>query len=46
VIQDAPDKAIIFLICGATLAVSSVLWLLVRDGGTAHTKTAGAPAGH
>jgi len=35
VIQDAPDKSVIFLISGATLAVSAVVWLLVRDSDAA-----------
>jgi MFS family permease len=46
VIQDAPDKAIIFLICGATLAASSLLWLLVHDSGTARAATPGGSGGH
>lgn len=32
VLKDAADKSVLFLICGGCLAVSSVLWLLVRDG--------------
>ncbi len=32
VLKDAADKSILFLICGGCLAVSSVLWLLVKDG--------------
>ena len=43
VIQDAPDKAIIFLICGTTLAASSMLWLLVRDSGTARAAAGPTP---
>lgn len=38
VIQDAADKSIIFLISGGTLALSALLWLIVKDtrsGGTA-----------
>jgi MFS family permease len=35
IILDAPDKSIIFLICGGTLAASAALWLLVREGGSA-----------
>jgi len=34
VIMDAPDKSIIFLISGATLAVSSLVWFLVKESGT------------
>ncbi|MEN3276880.1 MAG: maltose/moltooligosaccharide transporter [Massilia sp.] len=41
VLKTAPDKSVLFLICGGCLAVSSVLWLLVRDGAPAK---AGAPA--
>jgi maltose/moltooligosaccharide transporter len=46
VIQDAPDKAIIFLISGATLAASSVLWLLVRDSGASRKAASAGSAGH
>jgi len=37
IIQNAQDKSIIFLISGATLAVSSVLWFFVKEkkGGSA-----------
>jgi maltose/moltooligosaccharide transporter len=31
VIRQAADKSVIFLISGATLAISAVLWLLVRE---------------
>ena len=31
VIQDAPDKAIIFLISGVSLALSAAGWLLVKE---------------
>ena len=31
VIQQADDKSIIFLISGASLAISAVVWLLVRE---------------
>lgn len=40
-LKTAPDKSVLFLICGGCLAVSSVLWLLVRDGDPVK---AGAPA--
>jgi MFS family permease len=30
-ILEAPDKSLIFLISGATLAASAVVWLFVRD---------------
>jgi MFS family permease len=35
VILDAPDKSIIFLISGATLAASAAVWILVREPGAA-----------
>lgn len=35
VIKNSPDKSIIFLISGATLAASALFWLLVRDAGSA-----------
>jgi MFS family permease len=31
VLKNVADKSVLFLICGGCLAVSSVLWLLVRD---------------
>ena len=31
VLKDALDKSVLFMICGGCLAVSSVLWLLVRE---------------
>ena len=31
VIQQAQDKNIIFLICGGSLAISAMLWMLVKD---------------
>lgn len=39
VIQQAQDKNIIFLICGASLAISAVLWALVRDDKQASAPT-------
>lgn len=45
VLKDAADKSVLFLICGGCLAVSSVLWLLVKDGApVATTKPALATA--
>ncbi len=45
VLKDAADKSVLFLICGGCLAVSSVLWLLVKDGApVATTKPAMATA--
>ncbi|WP_305820854.1 MFS transporter [Massilia brevitalea] len=37
VLKDAADKSVLFLICGGCLAVSSVLWLLVKDGAPVST---------
>lgn len=34
VLKGAADKNVLFLICGGCLAVSSLLWLLVKDGAT------------
>ena len=31
ILKDALDKSVLFMICGGCLAVSSVLWLLVRE---------------
>lgn len=36
VLNGAADKSVLFLICGGCLAVSSALWLLVRDSQDAH----------
>jgi MFS family permease len=46
VIQDAPDKAIIFLISGGTLAVSSLLWLAVRENRPGRSSSPGTHAPH
>jgi MFS family permease len=44
-LKTAPDKSLLFFICGGCLAVSSVLWLLVRENKTApHFKPALAPS--
>jgi MFS family permease len=40
VLRDAVDKNVLFVICGACLAVSSVLWMLVSE----HKLRAAAPA--
>jgi hypothetical protein len=40
VIMDAADKSIIFLISGGTLALSALLWLIVKD-----TRSGGIVAG-
>jgi MFS family permease len=42
----AADKSLLFLICGGCLAVSSVLWLLVRDSKTASASTPVLAASH
>lgn len=36
VLNGAADKSVLFLICGGCLAVSSALWLLVRDSQEVH----------
>ncbi len=43
VILDAPDKGTIFMLCGACLAVSSVLWLLVKEDQLAQRTLVPAP---
>ena len=43
VIQQAQDKNIIFLICGGSLAISAVLWTLVKDSESV-SGTMNAPA--
>ncbi len=44
-IKNQPDKGVIYLISMLALAVSAVLWLLVKDKGTP-SKGKMAPAGH
>ena len=46
VILEAPDKSIIFLISGASLAVSALGWILVRERMGASMKPLGAGGGH
>lgn len=47
IIKNAADKNIIFLISGASLAVSAVLWLMVKETRLAGARPAGGPrAGH
>ena len=46
VLNGAADKSVLFLICGGCLAVSSVLWLLVRDSKTAPVATPTLAASH
>jgi len=46
VLNGAADKSVLFLICGGCLAVSSVLWLLVRDSKTAPVATPALAASH
>lgn len=43
VIQNAPDKNIIFLISGITLAISSFLWIFVGEGRRAKTVSLTGP---
>jgi maltose/moltooligosaccharide transporter len=46
VIKNAESKSILFLIAGATTAVSSVLWLLVREARAGRASAPIVPAGH
>jgi MFS family permease len=46
VIQNAADKNIIFIISGVTLAVSAVLWLMVKDTAGVKEKSAAVPGAH
>jgi maltose/moltooligosaccharide transporter len=43
VVLEAPDKAIIFLISGGTLALSAAIWLLVSDGRSGAAPVGGTP---
>jgi maltose/moltooligosaccharide transporter len=45
-LNTAPDKSLLFLICGGCLAVSSALWLLVRDSEAAPAATPAFAASH
>lgn len=45
-ILDAEDKSIIFIISGVTLAISAVLWLLVKESRRGSTEKTIASAGH
>ena len=44
VVSQAEDKSIIFIICGATLALSAVAWSLVKEDGT-EPAAGGGPGG-
>jgi len=47
IIKNADDKSIIFIISGATLAISAALWMFVKEKRGAASVTSGAPrAGH
>ncbi len=46
VIQEAPDKSIIFLISGIALALSALGWLLVKEPGNTPTVRLSGGAGH
>ncbi len=41
IILDAPDKSLIFVISGCTLALSALGWVFVREGGSAPSPGAG-----
>jgi MFS family permease len=45
-LNTAADKSLLFFICGGCLAVSSALWLLVRDSKTAPAATPVLAASH
>ncbi|QOL51567.1 MFS transporter [Massilia litorea] len=45
-LNTAADKSLLFLICGGCLAVSSALWLLVRDSKAAPAATPAFAASH
>lgn len=45
-IQAAADKSIIFMIAGASLAISAVLWLLVKEIESGSNTTAPTSGGH
>jgi hypothetical protein len=46
VLNGAADKSVLFLICGGCLAVSSALWLLVRDSKTVPAATPALATSH
>jgi len=46
VIQNAPDKNIIFLISGGTLSLSALLWLMVREHRSTTSEQRPAAPGH
>jgi maltose/moltooligosaccharide transporter len=46
IVDDAADKNIIFFICAASLAISSVLWLFVKEQRGASTPSAIGGGGH
>ena len=46
VIQDAPDKSVIFLISGTALALSAFVWLFVHDSGPVNTGARPGGGGH
>lgn len=46
VLKNAADKNLLFLICGGCLAVSSLLWLLVREKQAAQLVTPALAASH
>lgn len=46
VLRTAADKSVLFMICGGCLAVSSVLWLLVREDRAAQAAAPALAASH
>ncbi|MFH1194458.1 MAG: MFS transporter [bacterium] len=45
-VSSVPDKSLIFIISTATLAVSAVLWLMVKETGDSQIEKATAPSAH
>ena len=46
VVSNAPDKTVVFIICAASLAVSAVLWALLKEDRTEPGKIAMGSGGH
>jgi MFS family permease len=46
IIKEAPDKNIIFIISGVSLAVSAALWLMVRESAVRAAEKMPVPGGH
>jgi maltose/moltooligosaccharide transporter len=46
IVENYPDKTLIFMVSGVALAISAGLWLLVRDSKPSGTKLQGGGGGH